>query len=209
MKKWKVKDSRLLHETPHFSVVKDTCVDFAGQDRDYYKVVSQKSGHVMVVPVKVIWDGDHGSAQKDTCYIMVEQYRHGCEQMSLEFPAGRIDAGETAEQAARRELREETGYEAKNLKFLYMSNLNVVRGPDTQAIFLAEVEGDPHEPEREPTEVGAGMRVVELSSADLHKKVLDNEVQGVCTLAALCTVLLQSKKATQYLGGPNPDRLPL
>ncbi len=42
--------------------------------------------------------------------VLVEQYRHGIEQISFELPAGAIDADESAADAAKRELREETGY---------------------------------------------------------------------------------------------------
>lgn len=42
--------------------------------------------------------------------ILVEQFRPPVGQATLEFPAGLIDQGETPEQAALRELREETGY---------------------------------------------------------------------------------------------------
>jgi 8-oxo-dGTP pyrophosphatase MutT (NUDIX family) len=49
---------------------------------------------------------------------MVEQYRYGIGQVCLEFPAGAIDAGESPEQAARRELLEETGFLASTLKSL-------------------------------------------------------------------------------------------
>lgn len=44
--------------------------------------------------------------------VLVRQYRHGMQAASLELPAGVIEPDETPEQAARRELAEETGYEA-------------------------------------------------------------------------------------------------
>lgn len=45
----------------------------------------------------------------------VRQYRHGTEEVTLEIPGGIIDAGEHPGDAARREMREETGYQADRL----------------------------------------------------------------------------------------------
>lgn len=51
----------------------------------------------------------------DDCALMVEQYRYPFSSVLLEAPAGKIDPGETPDQAAIRELSEETGAEAGSL----------------------------------------------------------------------------------------------
>ena len=43
-------------------------------------------------------------------FLLVKQYRPSLNAFTLEFPAGLVDAGEFIEQAARRELLEETGH---------------------------------------------------------------------------------------------------
>jgi 8-oxo-dGTP pyrophosphatase MutT (NUDIX family) len=48
-------------------------------------------------------------------FLMVKQWRHGAEQLSVEFPGGVIDKGEDPAQAAARELLGETGYRADEL----------------------------------------------------------------------------------------------
>lgn len=48
--------------------------------------------------------------------LLVIQYRPPLDKYTVEWPAGLIDAGESAEQAAVRELKEETGYEGRILE---------------------------------------------------------------------------------------------
>ena len=58
-------------------------------------------GAVMVVPIL-----------DDGRLVLVRQFRYPLGRVLLEFPAGKLDAGETAQRCAQRELIEETGYAA-------------------------------------------------------------------------------------------------
>jgi ADP-ribose pyrophosphatase len=49
----------------------------------------------------------------DDRLVMERQYRYPVQQVMIEFPAGKLDAGEDRLACAQRELLEETGYRAK------------------------------------------------------------------------------------------------
>lgn len=62
-------------------------------------------GAVMVVP---LLDDLQGELQ----VVLERQFRYPMGRVMIEFPAGKLDAGEDCFQCAQRELREETGYSA-------------------------------------------------------------------------------------------------
>ena len=64
-------------------------------------------GAVMIVPLL-----------DDGRLLMERQYRYPVRRAFVELPAGKIDAGEALLECARRELREETGYEAREWIYL-------------------------------------------------------------------------------------------
>ena len=53
---------------------------------------------------------------RDDRVVMVKQFRFGTREISLEFPGGVVDDGETPEASVARELEEETGYTAGRIE---------------------------------------------------------------------------------------------
>ena len=56
---------------------------------------------------------------EDNKVVLVKQFRKPIEQVIWEIPAGKLEIGESPKECAIRELKEETGYSAKNLKLLH------------------------------------------------------------------------------------------
>ncbi len=50
--------------------------------------------------------------------VMIEQFRHGLAEVTLEIPGGMVDAGESPEVAGLRELREETGFSGDRVELI-------------------------------------------------------------------------------------------
>jgi ADP-ribose pyrophosphatase len=67
------------------------------------------SGASAVVPL-------FNSAKPDPEVLLIRQYRYAADGYVYEIPAGLLNAGETPEDCARRELKEETGYSAERLR---------------------------------------------------------------------------------------------
>lgn len=107
-------DDLHLRETPlsrtellrgHFlHVVRDTVRLPSGRDATREYVLHP--GAVMVIGLL-----DDGQV------VMERQFRHPMQTVMVEFPAGKRDAGESSLACARRELREETGYQAREWAF--------------------------------------------------------------------------------------------
>jgi ADP-ribose pyrophosphatase len=59
------------------------------------------------------------ASHADGRFLMVQVCRYTTGETEWEFPAGSVEAGEDILEAARREVMEETGFEAENLRLLY------------------------------------------------------------------------------------------
>lgn len=73
---------------------------------------------------------------EDDEVVMVRQYRHGTDSVTLEIPGGNVDEGESFLEAAKRELAEETGYVAQAWKQIGMVEPNPAIQSNRCATFL-------------------------------------------------------------------------
>lgn len=70
--------------------------------------------------------------------VFVRQYRHTVGEHLLELPAGKVEKGEDPEEAARRELLEETGYRAKVLERMLDYYVAPGYSLERMTVFLAQ-----------------------------------------------------------------------
>jgi ADP-ribose pyrophosphatase len=88
-----------------FNLIVDQ-VEYPGGERGVREIAQHPGG---AVTVPILGDGR---------VVLVRQFRYPFGRQILELPAGKLDRGEAPEHAARRELAEETGYEAASIEHL-------------------------------------------------------------------------------------------
>ncbi|WP_415063313.1 NUDIX domain-containing protein [Bdellovibrio sp.] len=109
--------------------------------------------------------------------VMIHQYRHAVKQVFLEFPAGKRDHGEETILTAQRELKEETGYEAKEWKFL--TTIHPVIGYSNEHIDLYLAQDLTVSAQQ--LDHGEFIEVIEVKPDDLMRLIREGKVSDVKT----------------------------
>jgi ADP-ribose pyrophosphatase len=118
---------RTVYEGKFLRFVTITYNDSSGKVREWESFERCNCcGIVAIVPVT----DDHE-------VLLIRQFRPPVNSYVIEFPAGLNDRDETLEEAARRELLEETGYAAKDLLFLAEGPLSSGASGEILTVYLA------------------------------------------------------------------------
>ena len=126
--KWKMLDRSELLACPLFTVTERRNQGPGGRVGRF--VVLEAPDWATVVPV--LRRGD------ETFFLMVRQYRHGSDEVSVEFPGGVVEPGEDPAAAAARELAEETGYAASSIRLAGSVYPNPAFMGNRYHVFVAE-----------------------------------------------------------------------
>ena len=166
---WNVISQKKLVDSPWYKLNIETVRLPSGKVLDDY-YVREGMNAVLIVP-----------RTHEGKFLLVRQYKHGAQQSVIEFPAGKIDAGESALIAAKRELYEETG----GTSSLFVEGPTFFEDPTNSRVKIAIVFADnvtinhgQHLDDNEDIEV------IQLTTDELRTMLMNNELSVAASVAA-------------------------
>jgi ADP-ribose pyrophosphatase len=174
---WRLLDRRLLlSAAPWLSVYQERVELPTGRViEDFYRIVLPD--FALVVPVT-----ESGEV------VLVRGYKHGLGRVTLSPPAGLVGAGESPLAAARRELLEETGYEAAEWDALGSYVVDGNRQCGTAHVFLARGARRTRPPRDDETEE---LEVELLTAQRLRQCVREGRIGNLAGVSAVALALVQ------------------
>jgi len=125
---WTEEESRKILDCRIFSIRESDCRSPENELKTF--TVIDAGDWAITIP---LMQGEHGRQ-----FVMVRQWRHGARELSLEFPGGVFEPLENPEQAAARELWEETGYKPGKIQKIGEMSPNPAILSNRVHFFLAE-----------------------------------------------------------------------
>lgn len=170
---WRRTGRRPIYESLYMNVWEESVELPTGERLDDYSVVDLPDGVLVVV------------TDTEDRLLLFEEYKYAVDETVLTFPAGGIDPGETPGQAAIRELKEETGYEATEAEVitsLYPYPSKVAHKDYIVRVRNAtKVTGHSHS----KTEVNSIGELQLVTLSDIHQLVAEGKFNTSYMVAAL------------------------
>lgn len=166
---WKLLNSKIKYDNRWIRVEEHDVINPTGGKGNYGKV------HFRNIAVGVVPIDDDGNTW------LVGQYRYPLDQYSWEIPEGGCPIGEQELEAAKRELKEETGLKAENWEELLRIHTSNSVSDERGVVFLAKnlTQG---ETDFEETE---DLKIKKLPLSKAIQMVMDGEITDSISMAAL------------------------
>ena len=165
----KLKEKKLNRQTIYegqvFNVFHDEVL--LPNDKKSYRDIVEHHGGVCIAARK-----------PDGHYLLVQQFRYPLNKNMLEFTAGKKEKGEDPLMCAKRELLEETGYQAK--EFIPLGSFVPTCGYSTEIIYL--YFADKLSFCGQNLDENEFLNVVELTLDDILNKIMSNEIDDAKTI---------------------------
>ncbi len=179
IKPWPCIRSRSAQSFRIFSIRTDTSVSpRTGFEHDFY--VIETRDWVNIIPLTA----DHR-------VVMIRQYRHGSREVTLEIPGGLVDPGDTPENAAARELLEETGYQADKVARIGASSPNPAIFNNRCYTFAARNVTKGRDPIPDRTE---DIEVVLVPLVDIPELIRKGKIDHAIVISAFYWFFLQHQE---------------
>lgn len=179
-KRTRVLSRRLVYRGPVFWVTSERVIEPSG-----IRVLRDVVRHTGSVVILATADG-----AREPLILLERQYRHAAASYLLELPAGRIDKGEAALAAAKRELLEETGYKAKQWKRILKFYASPGFVDEPMSLFWARgLQPGPAQPEEDEV---IEQRLVPLSKA--VRMVLTGAIRDAKTISGVLWLALHQRR---------------